>query len=361
MKLVSVIGARPQFIKAAVVSREIQACPELSETVLHTGQHFDWNMSEIFFREMEIAAPRYNLNVNSAGHGEMTGRMLVGIEGVLLKEKPDGVLVYGDTNSTLAGALAAKKLCLKVVHVEAGLRSYNLRMPEEINRILTDRISDLLCCPTERAVENLRREGFDHFPCRVERTGDVMRDAAEYYRESASRRSVIVEKLGLAGKEYALCTVHRAENTDDPRRLAAIVGAMNEISREMEVVLPMHPRTENAVRESGIRREFRSLPPVGYLDMIRLLTDAKIVLTDSGGLQKEAFFFAKPCVTLREETEWVELVEAGFNKLAGAGKDGILAAFKEMKDVELDFNIDLYGSGNAGRATVEAVRQLLGK
>lgn len=359
LKIVTVVGARPQFIKAAAVSRAMAAHPELEEVIVHTGQHFDANMSRIFFEEMEIPAPRYHLDVHSVGHGEMTGRMLEGIEKILIREEPDCVLVYGDTNSTLAGALAAKKLHRKVVHQEAGLRSYNIRMPEEVNRILTDRISDLLCCPTDRAVQNLRSEGFDNFSCWVVKTGDVMHDAALHYRKTASGKSQILRRLGLENREFALCTVHRSENTDDAARLASLVGALNEISREMEIVLPLHPRTAQIVRNGAIRVDFPTIEPVGYIDMIQLLEKTRIVLTDSGGLQKEAFFFGKPCVTLREETEWVELVEGGYNWLGGVSREGIVAGYRAMLRASPNFDVDLYGGGKAAKKTIESIRLLL--
>ena len=349
------VGARPQFIKAAAVSREIAKHPDINEIIIHTGQHFDKNMSDVFFEEMQIPTPRYHLNINSMSHGAMTGRMLEGIEPILLNEKPDFVMVYGDTNSTLAGALAAKKLHIKVVHVEAGLRSFNMKMPEEINRILTDRISDILCCPTDKAVENLKREGFEHIPCKVVKTGDVMQDAARHYREISVTRSNVIRKLNLAGKEFLLCTMHRAENTDGLERLTSIIDALNEISSEMEIILPLHPRTTKIVESRNIRMKFKLIPPVSYFDMIELLKNTRIVLTDSGGVQKEAFFFAKPCVTLRDETEWVELVDKGFNRLAGAEKDKITNAYNEMKNKRLDFNINLYGNGLASKKIIQAI------
>lgn len=357
MKVVTVVGARPQFIKAAAVSREIARHPEIREVIVHTGQHFDANMSDVFFSEMEIPKPDYCLDVHSLNHGAMTGRMLEKIEGVLLREKPDFVLVYGDTNSTLAGALAAKKLHMRVVHVEAGLRSFNMAMPEEINRILTDRISDILCCPTDTAVENLRREGFGSFPCRVVKTGDVMQDAALFYARVAAEKSDVITRLSLEGEPFALCTVHRAENTDDPERLASIVAALNEISREMRVVLPLHPRTRKIVAMQALALTCDVIDPVGYFAMVRLLENCRIVLTDSGGLQKEAFFFGKPCVTLRNETEWVELVEGGFNLLAGAGKERILLCLAEMLAKKLDFGLDLYGGGAASARVVTELLQ----
>ncbi len=355
MKVVTIIGARPQFIKAAAVSREIARHVDITEIIVHTGQHFDDNMSEVFFREMDIPRPDYHLEVNSLGHGAMTGRMLEKIEEVLLRERPDYVIVYGDTNSTLAGALAAKKLHIRTVHVEAGLRSFNMQMPEEINRILTDRISDILCCPTDTAVENLRREGFDSFPCRVIKTGDVMQDAALFYAKRAAERSNVIQRLSLYSRRFALCTVHRAENTDDPQRLSSILGALNDISGEMRVVLPLHPRTRKIIAEQGLSLSFDPIEPVGYFDMVELLRHCSIVLTDSGGVQKEAFFFAKPCVTLREETEWVELVECGFNLLAGASSTRILASFNEMLEKQIDFSLNLYGNGTAVRKIVSAL------
>ncbi|MBJ6749689.1 non-hydrolyzing UDP-N-acetylglucosamine 2-epimerase [Geomonas anaerohicana] len=371
MKIVTVLGARPQFVKAAAVSRAIAAhnaaqpdsTTVLQEVIVHTGQHFDENMSDIFFREMEIPPPHYHLAINSVGHGAMTGRMLEKIEEILLEEKPDFVLVYGDTNSTLAGALAAKKLHIKVVHVEAGLRSFNMKMPEEINRILTDRISDILCCPTDTAVQNLIREGFEvpaggkssSKGALVLKTGDVMQDAALYYSTISSGMAVVSQQLGLVSGQFVLCTVHRAENTDDPHRLMEIVEALNEISLQMRVVLPLHPRTRKILTQCGARLNFDAIDPVGYFDMIELLKGARIVITDSGGLQKEAYFFGKPCVTLRDETEWVELVQQGDNVLAGARCTVILAAFSAMKDKMVNAKGGLYGHGAASRDIVRAL------
>jgi len=347
LKVVTIVGARPQFIKAAVISREIAKHPEIREVIVHTGQHFDKNMSDIFFEEMQIPKPHYHLDINSMSHGAMTGRMLEKIEEVLLLELPDFVIVYGDTNSTLAGALAAKKLHMKVIHIEAGLRSFNMSMPEEINRILTDRISDILCCPTEQAVKNLNYEGYSKFTSKVVSTGDVMQDAAIFYRKLADSNKSIISKLSLEGKSFALCTVHRAENTDDLLRLSEIIEALNEIGSEIEIVFPVHPRTRKIMEENKLKLFCKTIDPVGYLDMVNLLSHAKIVLTDSGGLQKEAFFFSKPCVTLRDETEWVELIEGGFNLLAGAEKENIVSAFKKMSTAAPDYTKDLYGSGKA--------------
>lgn len=369
MKIVTIVGARPQFIKAAAISRAIAEHnslltnhqSQITEVIVHTGQHFDDNMSRVFFEEMRIPEPAFNLNINSMSHGAMTGRMLEGIEEVLRAEKTDFVMVYGDTNSTLAGALAAKKLHIKVVHVEAGLRSFNMRMPEEINRIVADRLSDILCCPTDKAVENLEREGFRGFDCKVVKTGDVMCDAAMFYAEIAASKSGIMDRLNLEGKAFALCTIHRAENTDNIDRLTSIIDALNEIAGEMRVIVPLHPRTRQSIAKLNLQLRTESLElidPVGYFDMLELLKHTRIVLTDSGGLQKEAFFFAKPCVTLRDETEWVELVEKGFNMLAGAGRDGITSRYNDMKNKRLHFDVDLYGSGLAGRNIIEVIQNM---
>ncbi|MBI5068828.1 MAG: UDP-N-acetylglucosamine 2-epimerase (non-hydrolyzing) [Deltaproteobacteria bacterium] len=354
-KLVTVIGARPQFIKASAVSRALATSRVFSEVIIHTGQHFDDNMSKVFFDELAIPAPRHNLGIGSLGHGAMTGRMLERIEQILLAERPSLVLVYGDTNSTLAGALAARKLQVPVAHVEAGLRSFNLRMPEEVNRILTDRISDLLFCPTSSAVANLRAEGFEGFPCRIHLTGDVMEDTARHFGRLAAGKATVVDRLSLRGRPFALCTLHRAENTDDAGRLASIVAALHEIARELPVVLPLHPRTAGAIRRQAIAIDLQVIEPVGYIDMVALLQAARLVLTDSGGLQKEAYFFERPCVTLRDETEWVELVQGGCNWLAGATTQGILAAYRSAAAARPDFSTKLYGGGAASSAIVAAI------
>jgi UDP-GlcNAc3NAcA epimerase len=357
MKIVTVVGARPQFIKAAAVSREIAKHPDIEEIIVHTGQHFDKNMSHIFFEEMQIPSPHYFLDINSLNHGAMTGRMLEKIEEVLLKEKPDYVMVYGDTNTTLAGALASKKLHHKVIHVEAGLRSFNTDMPEEINRILTDRISDLLCCPTDKSVENLTNEGFDRFPCKIVKIGDVMLDAALYYSRLSSAKSQIIDRLQLKDREFALCTIHRAENTDDPVKLGSIFKALNAISHELPIVLPLHPRTSQLLSRYRLNLDFKTIAPLGYFDMLELLKRTTIVLTDSGGLQKEAFFFKKPCVTLRDETEWVELTDGGYNILAGSQSDRIYESYVAMREKQLNYQQQLYGCGNAAGFIVKELRQ----
>ena len=355
MKIVTIVGARPQFIKAAVLSRGIAHHTEIQEIIVHTGQHFDDMMSRVFFDEMQIPSPQYNLNINSLGHGAMTGRMIEGIEAILLKENPDFVLVYGDTNSTLAGALAAKKLHIKVVHVEAGLRSFNMAMPEEINRILTDRISDILCCPTDKSIENLDREGFRSFPCKIAKTGDVMYDAAMFYSTISSSKSRIIETMGLDGKDFVLCTIHRAENTDDVARLSSIVCALNELSSMLEIILPLHPRTAKILHNNNIKMAFAPLSPVSYFDMIELLKRTKIVITDSGGLQKESYFFKKPCIILRNETEWVELVRNGNNYLAGADTDKLLFYYRKALDTKTSNSVDLYGDGDAHKKVLSVL------
>ncbi|MCF7859084.1 MAG: UDP-N-acetylglucosamine 2-epimerase (non-hydrolyzing) [Candidatus Cloacimonetes bacterium] len=354
MKLCSIIGARPQFIKAAAVSREIAQQPNMKEIIVHTGQHFDANMSQIFFEQMQIPKPDYNLAINSLSHGAMTGRMIEKIEEVLLKEKPDWVMVYGDTNSTIAGSLAAKKLNIKVAHVEAGLRSYNRKMPEEINRILTDKISDLLLCPTDQAVKNLKDEGIGkHSLAKIVKCGDVMHDAALFYAKMARKPLIDLPA------NFILATVHRAENTDDPQRLNSIFKALEIVSNETPVVLPLHPRTRKIIVQQQIEtRGLLLIDPVGYLEMIYLLQHCQLVMTDSGGLQKEAFFFRKPCVTLRDETEWVELVENGFNKVVGSNFDKIITEYKTMKNKKMNYDIDLYGNGTASENIITEILKL---
>ncbi len=347
MKLITIIGARPQFIKAAAVSREIAKHNDIKEIIVHTGQHFDANMSEIFFEQMQIPKPDYNLEINSLSHGAMTGRMIEKIEEVLLIEKPDWVMVYGDTNSTIAGSLAAKKLHIKVAHVEAGLRSFNRKMPEEINRILTDKISDLLLCPTDLAVKNLQNEGIgNNSLIRVVKSGDVMQDAAIFYSDMAQK-----PEIGIP-EEFVLATIHRAENTDDPKRLKSIVDALNKIHEEVPIILPIHPRTRKILEKNNLKTEFSMIDPVGYLEMIYLLKTCSLVMTDSGGLQKEAFFFEKPCVTLRDETEWVELVENGFNLIVGADEEKIVSGYRKMIKTQKDYDINLYGNGEASQKII---------
>lgn len=351
MKIVTVIGARPQFIKAAAVSREIIKHAEIKEMLVHTGQHFDINMSDVFFKEMEIPLPDYNLNINNLSHGAMTGKMLEEIEKILIKEKPDYLIVYGDTNSTIAGSLAAKKLFIKVIHIEAGLRSFNMKMPEEINRILTDRISDILFCPTDTAIRNLEEEGFKNFDCEIIKSGDVMQDASLYYSKKSVQYSSIIKNLKL--DKFVLCTIHRQENTDDIKNLSSIIDALNIINSQIPVIVPIHPRTRKILAQQNLITSFKIIDPVGYFDMLELLKHCSLVMTDSGGVQKEAFFFKKHCVTLRQETEWVELVANGFNMIAGSNTQNIIHAYEVMLNKESDFEKELYGGGNASQKIVE--------
>lgn len=353
MKIITVIGARPQFIKASVVSRELRERIGVEEKIVHTGQHFDKNMSDVFFDEMQIPRPDYFLGINQLSHGAMTGRMLEGIEEILMDERPDWVLVYGDTNSTLAGALAAKKLHYKVAHVEAGLRSFNMLMPEEINRIVTDRLSDILFCPTAKAVKNLELEGFKNFNNLIVRTGDIMYDAAVCYSSISSQYSSVIKKYGL--NKFVVCTIHREENTDNIANFKSIIAAINKITDEMPVFMPLHPRAKKIMDEHGIITSATIAEPVGYLDMIELLKHCGLVITDSGGLQKEAFFYRKCCVTLREQTEWTELVDGGFNITTGANSSKIYDGFKKMINHHPDFNTKLYGNAHAAKEIADTL------
>lgn len=352
VKIVTVIGARPQFIKASILSKIFRETDRIHEIIIHTGQHFDFNMDRVFFDELHIPVPAYNLNINSMSHGAMTGNMLSEIEKILNTEKPEYLLVYGDTNSTLAGALAAKKLHIKVIHVEAGLRSYNQNMPEEINRILTDRLSDILFCPTGRAVQNLRNEGFDNFPCIFENTGDVMYDLALFFQDQEN--SISLGKLN-SGREFVLCTIHREENTADQEKLSSIINGLNKISEEMEIILPLHPRTRKIIEDNKLELKFQTADPIGYLDMMKHLRQCKLVITDSGGLQKESFFYKKFCITLREETEWTELVDHGYNKLVGSDATLLYKAYKECVHLNKTFKESFYGTGQACRKILNTI------
>lgn len=319
MRILTVVGARPQFIKASAVSNVIRKCHE--EILVHTGQHYDENMSQVFFQELNIPKPDYNLEVGSGNHGKQTGTMLIKLEEIYIKEKPDFVLVYGDTNSTLAGALCASKLLIPVAHVEAGLRSFNRKMPEEQNRVITDTLSDILFVPTESAILNLKREGIEEG---VYNVGDVMFDAILNFKKLAEGKDHIVKELDLEGKDYILTTIHRAENTNYIHRLKNIAEALNECGKP--VVLPLHPRTKKYITDYGLKfnDNIKVIEPVGYLEMINLEMNSQKIVTDSGGVQKEAFFMKKPCITMRDETEWVETVENGWNIIVGTDKNKIL-------------------------------------
>lgn len=356
-KVVTIVGARPQFIKASAISRAIRDYwPDtVSEVLVHTGQHYDHNMSKVFFDELNIPEPKYNLNISGCAHGAMTGRMLEAIEQVLLEEKPDWVLIYGDTNSTLAGAIAAAKLHIPIAHVEAGLRSFNTRMPEEINRILSDRVSRLLFCPTEAAVCNLRAEGVVDG---VYNSGDVMYDVALHFRDRAKERSCILDSLKVKERDYILATCHRAENTDDRCRLEEIISAIGDIAKEAQVILPLHPRTRRIIHDHKLDKHLRSVKkvePLSFLDMIALEQSAKLILTDSGGLQKEAFFYGVPCVTMRDETEWVETVALKRNRLAGAERTRILNACRESWDDFNNVSATPYGNGASAKSILSTM------
>ncbi|MBQ3643164.1 MAG: UDP-N-acetylglucosamine 2-epimerase (non-hydrolyzing) [Candidatus Riflebacteria bacterium] len=366
MKLLTIVGARPQFIKAAVVSRAIAsynqtASNRIEEIIIHTGQHYDSNMSDIFFEEMDIPKPHYNLGVGSGNHGEQTSRMLIELEKLLIKEKPDMVLVYGDTNSTLAGALAASKLHIPIAHVEAGLRSFNRDMPEEINRIFTDHVSDILFCPTDTAVENLKNEGIPNknIKSKVIKTGDVMLDAAVYYSKISTDKWL--KENNLNAGNYILATVHRAENTDSAERLSNIIDALAKLSDNYyQVVFPMHPRTKNIIAsDEKIKNKLKNssikvVQPIGYIDMITAEKNCRLIMTDSGGMQKEAFFHKKLCITLRTETEWVELVNSGWNGLTSLDSDKIIDSVEQMLKVDSSKLAypDLFGDGRAGEQIV---------
>lgn len=353
MKIITVIGARPQFIKAAVVSNAFKE-RGMQELILHTGQHFDSNMSDVFFDELGIPKPAFNLGIGGGTHGHNTGRMIEGIEKVLMQEKPDWLLVYGDTDSTLAGALAAVKLHIPVAHVEAGLRSFNRRMPEEINRILTDHAASLLFAPTLTAVQHLADEGITGD--KVINAGDVMFDAALFYGQKADSHSRILQTLSLQPKQYVLATIHRAENTDDPIRLTAIIEGMAAVDKT--IVLPVHPRTRARMQSANLTlpKNVLAIDPVGYLDMVMLEKHASLIVTDSGGVQKEAFFYQVPCVTLRDETEWVELVTSGWNKVvpphsAKKVAEAINATYLPGESVQP------YGDGHAAERIVDVLGQ----
>lgn len=353
MNITTIVGARPQFIKAATVSRAFQD-EGVHETLIHTGQHSDANMSDVFFTDMGIPRPAHFLGISGLTHGAMTGEMLKRVEELLLQDRPDVVLVYGDTNSTLAGALAAAKLHIPVAHVEAGLRSFNTRMPEEINRTLTDKMSKWLFCPTETACKNLAKEGFHQPVHLIENVGDVMLDATLYYKSQARWPKAVPEDL--QSKPFMLCTLHRQESVDDPRVFSELLDALTKISEVMPVVWPVHPRARKAIETHALQPVgLHLLSPVGYFEMLALLEACRAVATDSGGLQKEAYFFRKPCLTLRSETEWTELVEAGANTICGTSASRILHAFGELAPVPLGNN--LYGTGSAAKIIARSLKQ----
>lgn len=348
MKIITVIGARPQFIKASSVSQYLRLYHK--EILIHTGQHYDLNMSDIFFDELEIPKPDYNLSIGSGNHGFQTGNMLIKLEEIYLKEKPDMVVVYGDTNSTLAGALCASKLLIPIVHIEAGVRSFNVKMPEEQNRILTDHISKILFTPTDTAKNNLLAEGIlDN----IYNVGDVMFDSIIKYKELAKKQSCIIEKLNYSNKGYILATIHRAENTNSINRLSNIIEALNE--SDEDIILPLHPRTKKYIENYGIiiGDNIKVIEPIGYLDMIQLEANSKKIITDSGGMQKEAYFMKKICITIRDETEWIETVESGWNIIVGANKYKILEAITNT--ISGKKHTQLFGDGKAALKIIDII------
>jgi UDP-GlcNAc3NAcA epimerase len=374
-KIITIIGARPQIIKASAISRAIKEIfsEQLTEVIVHTGQHYDENMSKLFFEELDIPHPLYNLNVGSGSHGAQTGKMLDGLEQIFLKEKPDGVIVYGDTNSTIAGALAAAKIHIPVIHIEAGLRSFNKKMPEEINRIACDHMSTLLFTPTKTGFENLKKEGFEmnnsssatiDSPI-VYHSGDIMYDNSLYFSSVSDKKSQILNTLGLEKNLFLLCTIHRDSNTDDAEKLTSIISALLHIQRQsgQKIILPLHPRTKGKVKEIDStvykelieNKEFVIIEPVGFLDVIALEKNASMIITDSGGLQKEAYFFNKPCIILRPQTEWLEIVENGNAILADSDEQKIIASYNRLSQ-KTDFtHPPFYGDGKAAYFICEKI------
>ncbi|MCK0130658.1 UDP-N-acetylglucosamine 2-epimerase (non-hydrolyzing) [Flavobacteriaceae bacterium F08102] len=356
-KILTILGARPQFIKASVLSKILLERGEFEEILLHTGQHFDDNMSQIFFEQMKIPKPRYNLGIHGKHHAQMTGEMLTGIEAVLDKERPDIVLVYGDTNSTLAGALAAAKWPCKLVHVEGGLRSFNQDMPEEINRIITDTVSDLILCPTNTALDNLKREGLDKQPKLMVVCGDIMKDAVINFKPIALQVTTLLKDHSEIRLPFVLATIHRQENTADKACLENIFSALEKLQETYTVVMPLHPRTKAQLQKFNLNPSIVMIDPVGYFDMLALLDQCELVITDSGGLQKEAYFNCKPCVIVREQTEWVELVEKGFARLAGVNTQKITEAVAYFETAKLDYTEQIYGS-EVGEKIYTALKQI---
>ena len=374
MKLVTIIGARPQIIKAAALSRAIKNhfsdC--IQEVIVHTGQHYDDNMSQVFFDELQIPRPDYNLHVGSASHGVQTARMTEGIEALLIKEQPDFIVLYGDTNSTLAGAVAAAKIHVPIVHIEAGLRSFNKSMPEEINRIVCDHCSTLLFTPTKAGLDNLKREGFpmdNNGPFTIDNPkvyhcGDIMYDNSLHFADIAEEKTDIIQRMELVGKPFILATIHRDSNTDHPERLGAIFDALIELSKENQIVLPLHPRTAKLLK-TNLSNEKQALvfsspnikliPPVSFLEMIALERHAQLVMTDSGGVQKEAYFFKKPCIILRPETEWVEIVQTGNAILADADESRIMEAWQHFQNNPLTAFPEIFGDGHAAEFMLDKI------
>jgi len=355
MKIITIVGARPQFVKAAALSREISKTNGIEEVLVHTGQHFDSNMSDIFFKELDIPLPDYNLEISGGTHAQMTSRMMGPIETVLLKEKPNFIIIYGDTNSTLAASLVAAKIHIPIIHIEAGLRSFNRKMPEEINRIIADRISSINFCPTDTALENLKNEGIRK---NVFVVGDVMYDVSQYYKNIALSRSSVIDNLNMKNKDFALATCHRAENTDNPDSLKEILEAFSEINEIMPLIFSIHPRTKKLISRFNLTsflKKFTVIDPLSFLDMVVLEQKASVILTDSGGVQKEAFFYRTPCITLRDETEWVETVELGWNQIVGANKSKICKAFRNREVHKKIKQTEPYGDGFSSERIIKII------
>ncbi|MHC1703201.1 MAG: non-hydrolyzing UDP-N-acetylglucosamine 2-epimerase [Tenuifilaceae bacterium] len=353
MKVLSVVGASPQFIKAAFVSQRLLAFG-IDEVIINAGLHLDDTLSQAFLDEMQIPEPKYKLAIPDLTPGASTAKLIEGIEEAIINEKPNIVIVFGDSNPALAGAIAARKLQIPVAHVEAGLRSFNMKVPEELNRIVIDRISNILFCPSQIAVENLKKEGFDNFQCSVHFTGDVMQDVANYYSTVSSLKSDIINRLGI-NQSFALATISSPENISNPGRLREIVKALNLINREQRVIVPLHSRISKHLKDAEIETSFTIIPLVNYFDMVELLRNCSIVLTDSPGVQKESFFYKKCCVTLRKEIEWTELVQHGFNMLGSSDSEFILIAYNEMVNRKPDFSMELYGEGKASEKIAEII------
>lgn len=357
MKIVTIVGARPQFVKAAVLSRVIKLHKDITEILVHTGQHFDENMSDLFFTEMDIPRPDYFLGINGLSHGAMTGRMIEEIEKLLIKEEPDYLVVFGDTNSTLAAGIAAKKLSIKTIHIEAGVRNFDDYMPEEINRYLVDRLAELNFCCSSLGIENLTKEGFgsEMINSSIYNYGDVMYDAALFYEKKSDENSTILETLRLKGKDFVICTVHRASNTDDPKILGEIVRALNVINKETPVILPLHPRTRKKISDYNLYPEFTVIDPIGYFDMIQLIKNAKYVITDSGGVVREAYFFKRPSLLLLEKPLWPELVAHDYCLNAEPKEDLIVAAYSKLDTTNKDYDTFLFGDGHAGEKILNQI------
>jgi UDP-GlcNAc3NAcA epimerase len=360
MKILTVVGARPQFIKASSFSRALDKfnknhSQHMNEIIIHTGQHFDQNMSDIFFSELEIPEPKYNLNISNLSHGAMTGRMLEELENIFVQENPDSILVYGDTNSTLAAALAASKLAIPLLHIESGLRSYNMNMPEEVNRVLTDKLSSYLFCPSKVACDNLTKEGIRE---NIHFVGDVMFDVVLHLKKSNHLKPF--QDLSLKEREYCICTLHRQENTDDPVKMRNILESLQIINKDIRVVMPIHPRTKKIISDydqNDLLKGLNVITPISYKQMLSLLDNSSFLITDSGGMQKEAMYLKKPCLTLRDETEWTETVDLGFNTLCGSDPDMIINSYNRINNEELSFNLNPYGEGDAA----EKIIQILNK